>query len=98
MFIRYTQTGGFAGLTKSLEIDTVDLPPSEAADVYKLVDESHWRELPLQSGRSFTDAQYYSVELRDDKDTRSFAFTDGSVPESFQGLLGWLRDHSVYEK
>ncbi len=91
MKVRFTQSGGFAGLVKGCEIDTATLSPENAKELEQLVKAagiSSSGELLSRSGR---DLQQYEIIIEDGTKKASVLFDDQSVPQSVKPLIGYLK-------
>ncbi|MCJ8280639.1 MAG: hypothetical protein MJK14_12255, partial [Rivularia sp. ALOHA_DT_140] len=85
MKIKFSQTGGFAGLTRGCELDTQSLPTDEAAKLQSLVEESGI--LQSQSSNSNTsnarDAFNYNITIEtNDGDEQTISYDDLNQPEN----------------
>lgn len=98
MHIRFKQTGGFAGLTKTFETELEELSAADASELRSLVDASRWRETSIPPAPSFPDAFSYQLEISDAGENRRFFFHDGNAPESLKPLLDWISDRARHAK
>jgi hypothetical protein len=98
MRIHFTQTGGFAGLTKTFKTEVGSLPSEDASALTSLIEDSRWHDVSVVAAPSFPDAFEYELEMTDAKEVRHFFFHDGNVPESLQALVTWLSERADYAK
>jgi hypothetical protein len=98
MKIRFRQTGGFAGLAKSVEIDCERLPPEEAAFFRSLVDQAGFFELPEPPQRSLPDEEQYSITVEATGRARHLYMSRSGVPAPLRPLVDYLIKRATYEK
>ena len=102
MKIRFGQSGGFAGLTQSCEIDTKALPGAEAAEIENLVKTSgvltvkipFWRKITLSRRIAACDIFGYSISVESREITYHVKFDDFTIPEGSRPLLNYLKKHA----
>ncbi|AFM26433.1 protealysin inhibitor emfourin [Desulfomonile tiedjei] len=100
MKIRFRQTGGFANLIQSCEIDTKTLSPARAAEIENLVRNSgiltvkipFWRKVARWQRIVACDLFYYSISIESSEVTFSLAFDDSSIPDGSRPLLNYLKN------
>lgn len=91
-YIWFERSGGFAGITTSIEIDSKSLSSEEAEKLEQLIDDSgffkeHKSDSP--SGNMPDQFQYkISIECEGEKQTVEFG--ESTVPESFRPLINYL--------
>jgi hypothetical protein len=95
MKIKWLQSGGIAGLNMGCEIETLALPPEEAAEVEKLVKDCG----VLKSRNRFFrpmghDLCAYSISVEGSEISYSVSFDDLTVPEGAGSLMGYLMKRS----
>jgi len=68
----------FPGLASPFTVDGAELPPDEAAELARLVDESGFFELPEQqpAPHGGPDARTYTVTVERGDESRTLTFTD----------------------
>ena len=89
MLIHFERTGGFAGMVITGTVDTAQLPVEEASDLYRLVDESDFFNLPqtLIEPTTAADQLQYRVAVERDGRAHTVETTDDAAPETLQPLL-----------
>lgn len=92
MKVSFRQSGGFAGLTRGVELDAEDLPPEEAASLRSLMERGGPQE--GTEDPEARDLQTYEITVETDEGSRQFAFDDGTVPEDVAPLLRTLKRRS----
>lgn len=98
MKIRFRQTGGFAGLVKSAEIDTEQLPPAEAEQLASLVTQTHFFELPEPRATARPDEEQYTLAIESGGRSRELHLGRLSVPAQLKPLVDQLTKRAQYEK
>jgi emfourin len=97
MKVRFSQSGGFAGLMKGCEIDTAALPPESARELEQLVQASAIPQSGEFLSESSRDLHQYEITIDDGASKRSVTFDDQSVPPSAKPLVGYLKKLSKPE-
>jgi len=92
MRITFERSGGFAGLTSTVELDTESLPPDEAHNVQKMVEDANFFNLPasiLARSQGADRFQYVvTVEVEDKQHT--VRMEDGAIPDAQRPLVNYL--------
>ena len=91
MKVRFTQSGGFAGLVKGCEIDTTTLSPANAKELEQLVKAAAISASGEFLSRSGRDLQQYEITIEDGGRKTSVIFDDQTVPQSAKPLIGYLK-------
>ncbi len=100
MKIRFRQTGGFANLIQSCEIDTRALSLAQSAEIEDLVRTSgiltvkipFWRKITSWQRIVARDLFYYSISIESSEGAYHLAFDDASIPEGSRPLLNYLKN------
>jgi hypothetical protein len=90
MKIRYRQTGGFAGLSLGSDLDTANLPPSEAEELKRLVKQAALDKVGVKKSPRGRDLTNYEIIVDDKGRTTKAAFDDMTIPANVQPLLDFL--------
>ncbi len=98
MKITFRQTGGFAGLAKSIEIDCDEIPADEAKLLQSLLDQSGFFDLPEPVQRVMPDEEQYFVEVEAVGRSRRITMNRSSVPDSLKPLIKYVAKRAKYEK
>jgi hypothetical protein len=93
MKLRFLQTGGFAGLTRALDVDASALPTA-AADSVNALQQLHEAGQLDDATPEARDAQTYHLELTDPQKTVKFRFNDLTIPDAARPLIHYLRQNS----
>ncbi len=93
MRIALTQSGGFAGLVKRVQVDTATLPRDDAARLERL---AHAARAALAAGTpaadpALRDARRYALRIDDDAASACWDLPEAGLPPAVRALLGWLR-------
>lgn len=95
MKIRFERSGGFAGMTMSVDIDANALSDVEREALMTHVSNAEFFALPATiDDPATTGADRYSYRITIESNDRSHTVqcTDGSAPASLAPLLGWLNN------
>lgn len=94
MKVKFSQSGGFAGLSRGCDLDTDSLPSDEAATLQSLVQESGI--LQAKSGRSpnARDLFNYEITVETSQGVHNVSFDDLSMPEGVEPLLEYLQNQA----
>jgi hypothetical protein len=98
MKIRFRQTGGFAGLVKSAEIDTEQLPPAEAEQLTALVTQANFFELPEPTAAARPDEEQYTIAIESGGRSRELHLGHLSIPAQLKPLVDRVAKRAQYEK
>ena len=93
------RSGGFAGLTARVEVDTAALTAAQSRALQTLLERANLLEQPAPKKRkAVADGFQYDVTVIDDNAERALAFDDGSVSEEMLALLDWLMAYRPAKK
>ncbi|MFB2772751.1 protealysin inhibitor emfourin [Pelatocladus sp. BLCC-F211] len=94
MKVKFSQSGGYAGLRRGCELDTDSLPSDEAAKLQSLVEQSGILQAESRHAPHARDLFNYNItiETSEDDAIRTVSFDDLSLPESAEPLLEYLQD------
>lgn len=91
MRVRLVQSGGFAGIVKSCEVDTSILSPDQAEELERLVRASGISGSGAYLSATARDLSQYEITIEDGRDRLSVVFDDASVPEAARAMLAFLK-------
>jgi hypothetical protein len=94
MKIRYRESGGFAGISRGVDIDTETLPADEAHRVLALIEEAAPQDLQREGPPGARDLQRYEIIVERDDGRTVLRFDDATIPETVDALLAWLQDRA----
>jgi hypothetical protein len=97
--IFFEQSGGIAGLSRKITIDTNSLPSSEVQEIESIVDSSKFYELPSstipQPKKNDGAADYFKYKITLESDTGSnphtVETTDITMPSKLSPFITYLR-------
>jgi hypothetical protein len=89
MRIIFNRSGGFTGIKISAAIDTQELPPEEAEQLCRYVEEAGFFDLPPvpSSPGPGADRFSYSLTVIEGSQQHTVEFSDADVPEELRPLL-----------
>jgi hypothetical protein len=92
MRIIFERSGGFAGLTLTGELDTASLPPDEAHDVQKMVEEAGFFNLPatIPAPTRGADAFQYVVTVEAEGKRHTVRTRDTAIPNALLPFIEYL--------
>lgn len=90
--IQFERTGGFAGIRFAADFDPEDLPDEQARELFELLDDLDFDELPEQmlGNGNVADGFTYTITVQRNKHSHTVVTGDTSVPEKMQELLQLL--------
>jgi hypothetical protein len=94
MKIRYREAGGFAGISRGVDIDTATLPADEAHRIVALVEEAALQGLQREGPPEARDLQGYEIVVEREDGRTVLRFDDATIPEAVDALLAWLQDRA----
>lgn len=94
MKIKFRQSGGYAGLRMSCEINTASLPSEEATQLISLVENSRIFQATSQRTPNAADLLTYEFTIETKAGTHQVSFDDLSLPESIRPLLEYLQSQT----
>jgi hypothetical protein len=98
MKIKFRQTGGFAGLAKSAEVDVNELPPDAAQALQAIVEEKPKFSIPAMFRFNKPDEEQYSITVENQGQSRQLHMARSNVPAPLQPLVNHLVQNATYEK
>ena len=85
------RTGGFAGLTTRVEVDSSALTAAQNRALQTLIEQADLLNQPKSKKRqAVADGFQYDLTVTHDDGEQALSLTDGAVPEEMQALLDWL--------
>lgn len=95
--IKFSEAGGFAGLTKNLKIDSSRLTTNEIHTIRHLLRESHFFDLEIPQENVFPDAVNYRILVEDLGQKKELNFHSGNMPKELEELVSYLSDKASYK-
>jgi hypothetical protein len=98
MRIEFARGGGFAApaLRQKYEVNSDDLPPSEAEELHSLVGAVDVATLanPPAAQQPRPDAFHYRLMIDDGQSSHTIQASDADMPESVRPLIEWLSERA----
>jgi hypothetical protein len=91
-YIWFERSGGFAGITTSIEIDSKSLSSEDTENLRQLIDQSGffvYHKTDSIPG-NMPDQFQYKISIACDGIKQTVEFSDSTVPENFRPLLDYL--------
>ncbi len=90
--IVFERSGGFAGLTRSMTLDSSNLTGDEREILSRLIEEAQFFDLPAQivGDAPVPDDFTYSIEVEAGDRAATVVTSDSAAPEQLRPLLDWL--------
>lgn len=97
MRISFERSGGFAGMTRTTNIDTANLAPNEANQVSQLVNQASFFELPqlITCATSQSDRFEYTLTVEDNGKQHAVTVNESAIPSNLKPLIDWLNNAPV---
>lgn len=89
--VTYRESGGFAGLCKSCELDTANLPDAVAGQLVSLVDQSDFEALGVPVSPDSRDLVQCEIIIEGEGVARTIRFTDAGPPSAMTALWEFLQ-------
>ena len=94
MKIRYREAGGFAGISRGVDIDTETLPADEAQRVVRLVEEAALQDVQGEGPPEARDLRIYEILVEREDGRTLLRFDDATIPAAVESLLVYLQDRA----
>jgi hypothetical protein len=91
MKVSFRQSGGFVGLIRGIDLDTMQMDADQAVELEGLVNASGIEGSKKARTHAARDLVQYEITIEQDKQVSKLSFDDKSVPEAVQPLLKYLR-------
>lgn len=91
-YIWFERSGGFAGISTSIEIDSKSLPSEEAEKLWEMIAQADFfknHKSDIISG-DLPDQFQYKISIESKGDKQSHEFGESAVPENFRPLIKYL--------
>jgi hypothetical protein len=94
MRISFERTGGFAGISKKITVDTANLPSKEAKELPRLVEVADLFSLPEQitSPNPQSDRFQYKLTVEDNGKQHTVIVSEAALPGTLRPLIEWLNN------
>ncbi len=91
MKIRYREAGGFAGISRGVDVDTATLPEDEAHRFVALVEGAGLESFQGEGPPEARDLKGYEIVVEREESRTVIRFDDATIPEAVEALLAWLQ-------
>jgi hypothetical protein len=91
VIIKIERSGGLAGLRKTAEIDSKNLPASLVTSAKKLMNE---REPPLQTKPKGADYYNYKISIQDGKQHKVIECTQLNIQDELRSLVNYIEKNT----
>jgi hypothetical protein len=98
MKVSFLESGGFAPLFRSCELDVEMLPPSEAARLRQLVEDSGFWTARSRRLPNARDLPSVAITVEADGRTRTVTFDVTVVPDAFGPLVAFLSERAGHPR
>jgi hypothetical protein len=90
MIIRHERSGGFAGITTTVEVDSESLSAKEAKELKGLVEKALPLDQPKKKKATMPDQFNYEFVVEDGDKSRKYQVNDESITDDMRALSKWL--------
>jgi hypothetical protein len=92
MRVSIIRGGGFAGLVKTITVDSARLSPQDAVTLAAKVEEARLFDYPPEgtTGAGKPDAFTFLVTIEDRRRRHRVAFEEESLPRGVRSLISWI--------
>ena len=92
IYINYQQSGGFAGISRSIEIDSDTLDAEEQVRLEQLINDADFFELEVDSLKTngLPDEYQYVIVIEKEGKKRSISVRDSLMPDKLRPLINYL--------
>jgi hypothetical protein len=99
-YIWFERSGGFTGISTSVEIDSKLLSYDESEELKQLIDQSDFFELIKNDTIqvSMPDQFQYTITIKDDRAKRTVEFSDITMPDTMRPLINYLSQKARSKK
>jgi len=100
IYIQFERSGGFAGITSKVEIDSNSLSSDEMEKLERLINDSDFFEFHKNDSieGEMSDQFYYKLTIEYKNESHTVELSDSAVPESFRPLLNYLNQKARSRK
>ncbi len=92
MLISLERSGGFAGISKVIEIDSANLPQNQAEQLPMLLESANFFNLPayIADESKQRDRFQYTLTIEDKNKQHTVTVNESSIPETLKPLIDWI--------
>ncbi len=89
-FISFERSGGFAGISQSIELKSDTLSVEERDHLSKLVESSGFFDLKPEASSGLPDQFNYTLTIKSNGHEKTIMFGEGGIPGSLRPLIDYL--------
>ena len=99
-YVWFERSGGFTGISTSVEIDSQLLSSDESKELKQLIDQSDFFKLGKNDTIqvSMPDQFQYTITIEQQGEKRTVEFSDSTVPDDMRPLLNYLSQKARTKK
>lgn len=90
MIVRHERSGGYAGITVNVEVDSATLPAKHANELKGLVEKAFPSDQPLKKQATMPDQFNYEFIIEDGDKTKTYQVNDQTITDEMRDLSKWL--------
>ena len=92
MLISLERSGGFAGISKVIEIDSAKLSQNQAEQLLMLLETANFFNLPayIADESKQRDRFQYTLTVKDKDKQHTVTVNESSIPETLKPLIDWI--------
>jgi hypothetical protein len=93
--IKVERSGGIAGIVRSTELDSKELPSSLVSKLKKIIQDSESSSIPLKvTPRGAADHYTYKISVRDGSNIQVIECNQFNLQDDFKSLISYFEKHS----
>ncbi|MDX6691687.1 MAG: hypothetical protein QOG15_3144 [Solirubrobacteraceae bacterium] len=94
MKVSIVRGGGYAGLVTTSTVDSAELPPEDAEELKRRVDQAGAFHLPEKLAAHGREADRFSYELTfdDGERTHTVRAAESALPDDVRSLIAWINE------
>jgi hypothetical protein len=93
--IKVERSGGIAGIVRSTELDSKELPCSLVSKLKKIIQDSESSSIPLKvTPRGAADHYTYKISVRDGSNIQVIECNQFNLQDDFKPLISYFEKHS----
>ncbi len=99
-YIWFERSGGFAGISTSIEIDSKSLSSEESEELKQLIDRSgFFKDYKNDSTPGNMPDQFqYKISIECEGEKQTVEFGESTVPESFRPLINYMTQKARFKR
>lgn len=91
-YIHFERSGGFAGITQTLELKSDTLSLEDQDHLRKLIDTSGFFDLEEEADSAMPDQFIYKITIKSSNKEKTVEIGDGKMPDNLRPLVDFLTD------